>query len=168
MINGSFVFGMDDDDEDVFKRTVDWAIAQGITTATFHIQTPYPGTGLHARLEAEGRITTRNWDLYDTRHVVYRPARLDPERDEAGLRLGVPASSTAGLDCPRVGRTRLAEAPGETLLLCGRVEEVRARLESDDPGAATRADDAAAGGGALAGDAGGTRDAPIARPRLLP
>ena len=44
MINGSFVFGMDDDDEDVFRRTVDWAIEHGITTATFHIQTPYPGT----------------------------------------------------------------------------------------------------------------------------
>ena len=44
MINGSFVFGMDDDDDDVFRRTVDWAIANGITTATFHIQTPYPGT----------------------------------------------------------------------------------------------------------------------------
>ena len=58
MINGSFVFGMDDDDEDVFRRTVDWAIANGITTATFHIQTPYPGTGLHRRLEQEGRIVT--------------------------------------------------------------------------------------------------------------
>ena len=46
MINGSFVFGMDDDDGDVFRRTVDWAIEHGITTATFHIQTPYPGTGL--------------------------------------------------------------------------------------------------------------------------
>ena len=44
MINGSFVFGMDDDDDDVFGRTVDWAIEHGITTATFHIQTPYPGT----------------------------------------------------------------------------------------------------------------------------
>ena len=76
MINGSFVFGMDDDDEDVFRRTVDWAIAHGITTATFHIQTPYPGTALHARMEREGRITTLDWDLYDTRHVVYRPARL--------------------------------------------------------------------------------------------
>src|SRR5262245_17966785 len=36
MINGSFVFGMDDDGDDVFARTVEWAIAQGITTATFH------------------------------------------------------------------------------------------------------------------------------------
>jgi radical SAM superfamily enzyme YgiQ (UPF0313 family) len=51
MINGSFVFGMDDDEEDVFRRTVDWAVEHGITTATFHIQTPYPGTRLFARTE---------------------------------------------------------------------------------------------------------------------
>jgi len=78
MINGSFVFGMDDDEEDVFRRTVDWAIEHGITTATFHIQTPYPGTRLFARMEEEGRIVTRDWDRYDTRHVVYKPARLAP------------------------------------------------------------------------------------------
>ena len=70
---------MDDDDADVFARTVDWAIEHGITTATFHIQTPYPGTRLFARMQDEGRITTRNWDRYDTRHVVYRPAQLKPE-----------------------------------------------------------------------------------------
>ena len=78
MINGSFVFGMDDDEDDVFRRTVDWAIENGITTATFHIQTPYPGTRLYQRMRAEGRIVTQDWDLYDTRHVVYRPARLTP------------------------------------------------------------------------------------------
>jgi radical SAM superfamily enzyme YgiQ (UPF0313 family) len=84
MINGSFVFGMDEDDDDVFRRTVDWAVEQGITTATFHIQTPYPGTKLFARMHAEGRIVTRDWDLYDTRHVVYRPARLTPRALKAG------------------------------------------------------------------------------------
>jgi radical SAM superfamily enzyme YgiQ (UPF0313 family) len=84
MINGSFVFGMDGDGPDVFPRTVDWAIGQGIETATFHIMTPYPGTGLHARLSAQGRITSQDWDRYDTRHVVYRPARLTPEELEAG------------------------------------------------------------------------------------
>jgi radical SAM superfamily enzyme YgiQ (UPF0313 family) len=84
MINGSFVFGMDDDEEDVFKRTVDWAIENGITTATFHIQTPYPGTGLHARLSREGRIVTNNWDQYDTRHVVFRPARLSADALKQG------------------------------------------------------------------------------------
>lgn len=84
MINGSFVFGMDVDDQDVFRRTVDWTIEHGITTATFHIQTPYPGTQLHARMMREGRMLTRDWNLYDTRHVVYRPARLKPETLKAG------------------------------------------------------------------------------------
>jgi radical SAM superfamily enzyme YgiQ (UPF0313 family) len=84
MINGSFVFGMDDDNEGVFRRTVDWAIDNGITTATFHIQTPYPGTGLHTRMVDERRITTENWDLYDTRHVVFRPARISADALKEG------------------------------------------------------------------------------------
>lgn len=84
MVNASFVFGMDDDDESVFERTVEWAIQQGIETATFHILTPYPGTALHQRLADQGRITTNNWDLYDTRHVVFQPARLPPEKLAAG------------------------------------------------------------------------------------
>lgn len=84
MINGSFVFGMDDDDETVFERTVEWAIEQGIETATFHILTPYPGTALYKRLAAQGRITTGNWDLYDTRHAVFRPAKMTVETLEEG------------------------------------------------------------------------------------
>ncbi len=84
MVNGSFVFGMDADDESVFSRTVDWAVGQGIETATFHILTPYPGTALHERMQAEGRILHSNWDKYDTRHVVYRPARMGAETLEAG------------------------------------------------------------------------------------
>lgn len=84
MVNASFVFGMDDDDESVFDRTVEWAVSQGIETATFHILTPYPGTALHKRIQAEGRITTCNWDLYDTRHTVFRPRRLTAEQLEAG------------------------------------------------------------------------------------
>jgi radical SAM superfamily enzyme YgiQ (UPF0313 family) len=84
MVNASFVFGMDSDDETVFDRTVEWAIAQGVETATFHILTPYPGTGLHERMHAEGRITTTDWDLYDTRHAVYTPRRMSAEQLEAG------------------------------------------------------------------------------------
>jgi radical SAM superfamily enzyme YgiQ (UPF0313 family) len=84
MINGSFVFGMDEDDEHVFRRTVDWAMDHGVTTATFHIQTPYPGTRLFARTAEAGRILTRDWDVYDTRHVVYQPMRMTPEQLKVG------------------------------------------------------------------------------------
>ncbi len=76
MINGSFIFGMDNDDRTVFKRTVDWAVASGVETATFHIMTPYPGTRLYERLKSENRILHDNWDLYDTRHAVFQPARM--------------------------------------------------------------------------------------------
>lgn len=84
MINGSFVFGMDDDGPDVFDRTVEWAVRHGITTSTFHIQTPYPGTRLYQSLSAQGRITSHDWDRYDTRHVVFEPARLTPDELKAG------------------------------------------------------------------------------------
>jgi radical SAM superfamily enzyme YgiQ (UPF0313 family) len=84
MINGSFVFGLDGDDRDVFARTVDWASQVGITTATFHILTPYPGTALFTDMAAQDRIVTRNWDLYDTRNVVYRPSRITPEELKRG------------------------------------------------------------------------------------
>ncbi len=73
MINGSFVFGLDGDDEDVFSRTVDWAIDSGITTSTFHIATPYPGTAFYEEMRRAGRLLTDDWDLYDTRHVVFEP-----------------------------------------------------------------------------------------------
>ncbi len=72
MINGSFVFGLDSDNKDVFKRTVDWGIENSITTSTFHILTPYPGTKLYEDFKHQGRILTNNWDSYDTREVVYQ------------------------------------------------------------------------------------------------
>jgi radical SAM superfamily enzyme YgiQ (UPF0313 family) len=86
MVNGSFVFGMDDDDETVFRRTVEWAVDHGLETATFHVLTPYPGTALYTRMRAAGRILHDDWDRYDTRHAVYRPARMSAERLEAGYR----------------------------------------------------------------------------------
>ena len=84
MINGSFIFGLDDDDSTIFDRTVEWAIAQGIETSTFHILTPYPGTALYQRMRYEKRITVNNWNHYDTRHVVFRPLKLTPTQLEKG------------------------------------------------------------------------------------
>lgn len=84
MINASFVFGFDGDDESVFGRTVNWAVRRGIETATFHVLTPYPGTALYRRMQSQGRLLHRDWDLYDTRHAVFRPARMSPAQLERG------------------------------------------------------------------------------------
>src|ERR1051326_8340587 len=84
MINGSFVFGLDGEDPDVFARTVGWAIESGITTATFHILTPYPGTALYSDMQKQNRMLTGDWILYDTRHVVYCPIGLQPDELKRG------------------------------------------------------------------------------------
>jgi radical SAM superfamily enzyme YgiQ (UPF0313 family) len=84
MINGSFVFGLDDDDPDVFKRTVEWGVKNSITTSTYHILTPYPGTNLFKSMERQGRILTHNWDLYDTRNVVYQTTKLTADELKTG------------------------------------------------------------------------------------
>ncbi len=84
MINGSFVFGLDSDDASVFQRTVDWAVDNGLTTSTFHILTPYPGTQLFKDMEKAGRIQSYDWDLYNTREVVYKPTGMSGREIKQG------------------------------------------------------------------------------------
>jgi radical SAM superfamily enzyme YgiQ (UPF0313 family) len=84
MINGSFVFGLDEDDKDVFKKTVDWAVTNALTTSTFHILTPYPGTRLFKNMDQQDRVLHYNWDQYDTRQVVYKTVGLSAEELKQG------------------------------------------------------------------------------------
>ncbi len=78
-VNGSFVLGFDNDDRDVFARTANWIEDNRLECATFHILTPYPGTPLFRQMESEGRLLHRNWEQYDTAHVVFRPKRMTPD-----------------------------------------------------------------------------------------
>ena len=79
-IDGSFVFGFDTDDADVFDRTVEFVLKAKLEVAYFSILTPYPGTRLHKRLVGEGRILSRDWSLYDANHVVFKPKTLTPDQ----------------------------------------------------------------------------------------
>jgi radical SAM superfamily enzyme YgiQ (UPF0313 family) len=75
-VNGSFVLGFDEDRPDSFARLAEWIEENRLECATFHILTPYPGTVTFQQMEAQGRVLHRDWDLYDTRHVVFQPARI--------------------------------------------------------------------------------------------
>jgi radical SAM superfamily enzyme YgiQ (UPF0313 family) len=83
-IDASFVFGLDADDEGVFDRTLEFVEEAKIEVAYYSILTPYPGTRLHHRLTEERRILTKDWSLYDTSHVVYRPRGLTSDQLLAG------------------------------------------------------------------------------------
>lgn len=83
-VNGSFVLGFDDDRPDVFARTVGWIEENRLECATFHILTPYPATPLFRQMESEGRLLHKDWRLYDTAHVVFRPKHMTPEQLDDG------------------------------------------------------------------------------------
>ena len=83
-IQGCFVFGLDHDGLDVFEATAEFAIDNAIDLPRFAILTPFPGTPLHQRLADANRILTRDWELYDGQHVVFRPLNMTPEQLAAG------------------------------------------------------------------------------------
>lgn len=84
-IFGSFIFGLDEDDENVFKDTVDFAIDARLDAANFYILTPLPGTKLFQEMKDAGRILHTDWEKYDANHVVFKPAKLTGEQLLDGL-----------------------------------------------------------------------------------
>src|SRR6185437_13113042 len=84
---GSFVFGFDTDDVEVFDRTVEFGIAMQLTMALFAQLTPYPGTALYKRLKAEKRLTDERWWLrrdHDAGSPYFVPARMSREQLREG------------------------------------------------------------------------------------
>ncbi|MHB0875135.1 MAG: B12-binding domain-containing radical SAM protein [Anaerolineae bacterium] len=77
-IHGMFVLGSDADTVESIRETVDFTIEHGIDTVQFLVITPAPGTAYYERMEAQGRIITRDWSLYDGHHVVARTMNLSP------------------------------------------------------------------------------------------
>lgn len=84
---GTFVFGYDQDGPGSFGQAVDFARRHGFYIAAFNHLTPFPGTPLYERLQAEGRLTFERWWLderYRYNMVPFRPRRLEPEEVERG------------------------------------------------------------------------------------
>lgn len=83
-IEGSFILGSDDDDDSSFRQVLDFCEENKIDAAVFAILTPYPGTRIYEQYVQENRILSRDWDLYDMGHVVFRPKRMTVEQLQEG------------------------------------------------------------------------------------
>ena len=84
-LQGCFVFGLDDDTPEVFLKTAEFAVESGIDLPRFAVVTPFPNTPLYKRLEAEGRILTKDWGLYDAQHVVFEPKQMSVQQLQDGV-----------------------------------------------------------------------------------
>lgn len=79
MIHASFAYGLDCDNVNTFKDTLDFIVRNRIETVTSHILTPYPGTKFYDRMADEGRIISDDLSLYNTANVVFKPKNMTPE-----------------------------------------------------------------------------------------
>jgi radical SAM superfamily enzyme YgiQ (UPF0313 family) len=76
-VQAGIVFGFDSDTPGIFSETLDFLEQNDVQNATFNILTPFPGTRLFQRLEAEGRILSRDWKKYNSRSdVVFQPKNM--------------------------------------------------------------------------------------------
>lgn len=84
-IVGSFILGLDSDDEYCFERLLSFSIESKVDAADFHIITPYPGTVFYERLKEEKRLIDDNWWLkYDATDVVFLPKLMSREELRQG------------------------------------------------------------------------------------
>jgi len=74
-ILGSFVFGFDYENKDVFEQTLEFVMRCRMDVVQMRILTPYPGTRLYMRLLGEGRLFERDWWLrgYPPDTLLFRP-----------------------------------------------------------------------------------------------
>jgi len=75
-IHGMFVIGADTDDVDVIKKTVDFAMQNGIHTIQLMVLTPLPGTPFFKEMKEGGRLLHSDWSKYDAHHAVFRPSLM--------------------------------------------------------------------------------------------
>jgi radical SAM superfamily enzyme YgiQ (UPF0313 family) len=93
---GSFIFGNDNDEDNVFEDTVGFINEVGIGTQNINISCPLPGTKLFTDMKAAGRLRytdfPRDWEKYNMRYVTLKPNNLTAlelyeKRREAALEL---------------------------------------------------------------------------------
>jgi radical SAM superfamily enzyme YgiQ (UPF0313 family) len=84
-IQGTFVLGFDTDTLESFDQMADFIVESRMDIAQITVYTPFPGTHAYRRLEAEGRILTRDWSLYNGHNVVFQPKNMSPVELQEGV-----------------------------------------------------------------------------------
>ena len=84
-IQGSFIFGTDQDDNAVFSDVLRFVEKTHLEAVLFSALTPFPGTRIQEAMLKQNRIIHTDWDKYDMNHVVFRPHKMTPAQLQAGL-----------------------------------------------------------------------------------
>ena len=88
-IVGCFIFGADTQDKDVFRRTVDFALANDIDAIQMTLETPLPGTAFYKQMVEENRLLLtdfpNDWRHYNIFEPVFQMKSFTPREAYEGL-----------------------------------------------------------------------------------
>ena len=70
---GTFMLGFDGDTKESIMKMPDYIEKIGVDIPRFAILTPYPNTPTYRRLDAEGRMISKDWNDYDSIHATFEP-----------------------------------------------------------------------------------------------
>jgi radical SAM superfamily enzyme YgiQ (UPF0313 family) len=85
-VEATAIFGLDGHGPDVFKRMVDFLLELSVELAEFTVLTPFPGTRMFDDMKSSGRLIHEDWGRYNAGRAVFKPAKMTPEKLEAGCR----------------------------------------------------------------------------------
>jgi len=80
LVLAGMIMGFDTDTEETIAENLNFMRSEKIPMISLYLLTPFPGTPLFKRLQAEGRLLTTNWSFYDSYTCVFQPRNLSPER----------------------------------------------------------------------------------------
>jgi radical SAM superfamily enzyme YgiQ (UPF0313 family) len=88
IVLGTFIFGFDNDDENIFKETLEFILKTNIEYVRLGTLIPFPGTPLHRRLKKENRIIETDWRnyIYDPPGICFEPIKLKTDQIRNNLK----------------------------------------------------------------------------------
>ena len=86
LVHGSFILGYDFDWKASFDEVIEFIQKANLLMPLINILTPFPGTKLFSRFEAEGRILHKDWSKYDSKHVVFTPRNMSIDELQEGYK----------------------------------------------------------------------------------
>lgn len=85
-VNGCFILGLDTQGPGVFEEIERFVAHSGLTEVQLTVLTPFPGTALYRRLEAEGRLLfPGQWERCTLFDVAFQPKKMSVAQLEEGL-----------------------------------------------------------------------------------
>lgn len=78
LFHASMIIGFDHETPESIRRMVKFLYRNRVSTVSFCMLTPFPGTRIYEQMKNEGRLITDDWKFYNNRTITFRPERLTP------------------------------------------------------------------------------------------